>query len=521
MCQIISFVTYGSNTQTENYLREQKELIKFSLMKKGGESFSFFAVNEYDPENYILIYCDDIKHYDLKYEEFCKQVAAASNTVSQSDSGINSIPWAFVFFSRQAPEMELENNDTKAAPYMVDDKLVWMHGTIANVPQIEKIINKQIKVDSEALAYASLLADKCNMKIEGVYFGLVFDLKMFKKRMSEDEIHIIPTNVNEFFELIYNGIGLWLYRDVENDWVDTWYTTDSSIDNDTTSHLEKIGECELFIPDYQQHKKTKDIIYVSYSGGMDITLSVYAFLKDSIGKVYGNLSCDHLITHTNKEVKLIYFDYGARARKQEIRALDKFYEFLKKEFPQIKFTVEIYDVREIFNQLSNFSKYESKLMKEDSHGEKAETESNLAYVPYRNTEFGLILGAMIDRDLETDKTFIPYVLFGLNLTELGIYVDNTEIWLESMVRIIEYGGKSYKKVNGLAPFINVTKTNMIAFMIKKYGYAKTKELLDIAFSCYYPDENGEPCGKCGSCILREKAIERALKRLKKETLEKG
>jgi 7-cyano-7-deazaguanine synthase len=147
-------------------------------------------------------------------------------------------------------------------------------------------------------------------------------------------------------------------------------------------------------------------------------------------------------------------------------------------------------------------------MSEDSSGDEAETEAPLAYVPYRNTLFATMLGALADEKIENSE--LVEFLFGMNLTEMGVYVDNTNAWLESVRAMITYGGKKYKETIVSAPFINFTKTNMLKFIIEKFGVGKAMSLMNIAFSCYYPDENGEPCGKCGSCILRQKAWERAI-----------
>ena len=48
---------------------------------------------------------------------------------------------------------------------------------------------------------------------------------------------------------------------------------------------------------------------------------------------------------------------------------------------------------------------------------------------------------------------------------------------------------------------------MLELFASKYSEIKLFELLKVSFSCYFPQDN-LPCGKCGSCLLREKAIQK-------------
>jgi 7-cyano-7-deazaguanine synthase in queuosine biosynthesis len=41
-----------------------------------------------------------------------------------------------------------------------------------------------------------------------------------------------------------------------------------------------------------------------------------------------------------------------------------------------------------------------------------------------------------------------------------------------------------------------------------FGINILEKLLNLSKSCYYPNEDGSTCGKCGSCILREKALQK-------------
>ena len=496
MCQILQTQIKLEKKTINNILNEHKFNILYLLNQKGGEEYSFTYF--FDNSNYNVVY-SDASTVSSAFDNFIQELRDLANRFPKRYVKI-------VFFSRQAPEMESQEGFIKPAPYLVNNKLVWMHGTVSNQNEIEQFLNKKFNVDSEVFGHWSQLLEN-NIFIKGVYTTYYIDTESCGD------------------DWLYNGIGLW--HTVENrvayyEWRGT--TPDLSIITGYRYGEEACYEDE--VPYYMnKNQDFKNRFYVSFSGGMDVVMSTYAFISDTVTRVSGSIeqvklfdSYDQVPSILDKsEFVLVYFNYGARARDYEIAAMKKFANFIDQKFPNIKIEHKIIDVKSFFNELSKINELESKLMNPEASGEVAETEDNLAYVPYRNTQFGILLGALIDRDLEKEL-FNPYVIYGLNLTEMGVYVDNTEVWLKSVQRAIRYGGKNYKKVDIIAPFVDTTKTNMLAFMIETYGYDTTKELLDIAFSCYYPKENGEPCGECGSCILRQKALKRANNKIKRKRI---
>jgi len=141
-----------------------------------------------------------------------------------------------------------------------------------------------------------------------------------------------------------------------------------------------------------------------------------------------------------------------------------------------------------------------------------EAENNSAYVPYRNTLFMSSIGAIIDQDIENKKinnsVFLNKekieIIIGLNLSEGQVYLDNGIVWKEQIQQVISYGGKYFKNIKIEAPYVHKTKINMLKSFKKEFGEEILKEVLKIAFSCYFP-KDGKPCGECGSCKLRMKA----------------
>ena len=253
---------------------------------------------------------------------------------------------------------------------------------------------------------------------------------------------------------------------------------------------------------YEQRDKVKFFnrrysnLVVSFSGGMDISLST---VKEIIDKI------KHQEAYEN--IYLLYFDFGARAREQEIKTLDKMKNLIediyKKLLIEVNVETKVLDVRGMFKDISMIYNRNIKLLDENSKGDIKESESTLAYVPFRNTIFVELMGAFAEGKNLNNVKF----LLGLNLSEGMIYGDNSEIWLDKINHLIKRAGREYHPGwEVISPYYNRTKTNMIKDFKKEFNEDSLSEVLDISYSCYYPKEDGSPCGECGSCILRDKAI---------------
>jgi 7-cyano-7-deazaguanine synthase len=143
----------------------------------------------------------------------------------------------------------------------------------------------------------------------------------------------------------------------------------------------------------------------------------------------------------------------------------------------------------------------------ESSAEFEETESPLSYVPYRNTQFAILLASRAEA-LQLKNVDL---LFGLNLSEGMVFMDNSEGWIESISNVVKFGGKDFTYTGTydvISPYFPKTKTNMLKEFKETFGIALLEQLLSLSKSCYYPKSDGSPCGECGSCILREKAVEK-------------
>jgi len=435
MCQIIELK--NTNSKIISYLIENKERLKKSLDFKGGEGYSFTFFNNKNSDYFSIKALD----FNDGWQETIK------NLISWNDDYVIGI-----LFSRQRPEME--NSNVELPPYWNKDQteFVWMHGTISNVEELEKKYNKKVNVDSEVLLFAD------EKEIKGNYSAII--VKQY--------------DTGQFSSIrIDKGLGFYNY-----------YNEDVII-NTTDPDYPYRG--------YPQIINFGDNLVVSYSGGMDITMSLIHQIKlkkDITGEEYDN-------------IYLLYFDYGARAKEKEIESLFKMKEYLRKNCSS-NIEAKVLKVNGIIQDISMIYQRDIKLINKDSKADSREAESTLAYIPFRNTFFAELMATFAEgRELEKVD-----FLFGLNLSEGMVYLDNAEVWLKNINKLIKRAGKNfYPRWHVRAPFYNRTKINMLKDMIKEFGEDKINELLDISYSCYYPKENGEACGECGSCLLRKKALE--------------
>jgi 7-cyano-7-deazaguanine synthase in queuosine biosynthesis len=447
MCQIIYLREKEKNSLIK-FLLNEKERLKNSLNFKGGEGYSFFLYERINSSKKYRFTKISSLNFEDGFQDILKKLI--------NNTGPKVTSRRLVLFSRQRPEIEKEN--VPLPPYFNEDetKAVWMHGTIQNVEELEKKYGFKVDVDTEVLIQG---IDR--NEIKGNYSALVALLDR-----------------NDF--LIYdNGLGWYAF---EKEKVEIITTDPGFYDNDL--HLNE-SDPEV------------DTLIVSYSGGMDVAVSTMYEIKKRIKN--GN---------PFKNIYLVYFDYGARARKQEIEASRKMIEKLKYIYKAFDIDavieLEIINIKPMMQNIAAIFNKEIKLIDKNAEADSREAESTLAYIPMRNTIFIELLGAFAEGRNITRANF----LLGLNLSEGMVYLDNSEAWLLEINELIKRCGKEYyPHWRVFAPFYNKTKINMLKEFKKEFGDHNLKEVLDIAFSCYYPRKDGSPCGKCGSCLLRQKAEE--------------
>jgi len=456
MCQILY-----SNDQIKNImdLLSNKKLLEYELNKKGGDGYSFTLLwlgNPYSSYKSIISKGESFEDtYNDFFDKIFEELKKQSLFLFQKCH--------LVLFSRQKPEMEKSGLETMP-PFINEHDWYWVHGTISNDKEVEKKLNKELTVDTEAIMFHSDLPENF---IKGLYTYL----------------EIFP-DFDEY-NIVNKGMGLWKHEH-ENLKI---YSMDPQFNFKDGVFIKTEAHCDRPSDVYKN-------IYISFSGGMDISLSAYKVI-DEIEKHISLIFNEDAI-----KINFIYFDYGNNSTQEEIAATEKFIELVKKDFPDYQYSFRIIDVKNIINGLASILDTNLKLTDKSSKGDERETEENLSYIPFRNSIFAEIIKSIAEKD----GVSLGLIVFGLNLSEGQVFGDNNSAWMDNMENVLNHGGKFFTGFGMKAPYINRTKTNMIKEFVKEFGKNKFYEILNLSFSCYYP-KNGEPCGECGSCILRKKALE--------------
>jgi len=383
MCQIIT--TNNTVENIFNVLLKKEKYLKKLLLNKGGDyhSCTFLWKIPGDTSPHTFIYKTD--NIDKLFQEL--KLFLINNIYKLLDLYDDAI---LVLFSRQTPEMEGMDLEKSTPPFYNNNKYYWVHGTINNDKEIEKMVNDKFVVDTESIKYEKEIGID---QYSGLFTMVGVDV--FNSLIMEIEDH---------------GMGYYKTYYMDSD----WYAM-TPIDFNTKPRC----------------KSYNNKIYVSYSGGMDITLSVYKYLKD-LEKTYTK----------NIELKLFYFQYGSNAEDEEIKSGIRFKNYLRKEFDQ-KFLksidYKIIDVTDIITAMGKLYGGNLSLLDKLAKGSERETEENLSYIPYRNSLFVEILGNEMDKNNEAAD-----IIFGLNLSEGMVFGDNHMVWLEGAEKVLKYGGKKFK-----------------------------------------------------------------------------
>ncbi len=207
---------------------------------------------------------------------------------------------------------------------------------------------------------------------------------------------------------------------------------------------------------------------VLFSGGLDSTTLLY------------------YARNKGYKVQCLIFDYGQRHRK-EIKKAIEMAQHLKCPYHVIKFSLPW--------------KGSSLIGKESpipAHKTINSTKIPSTYVPARNIIF-LSFAASFAEAIQSRVIFI-----GANAIDYSGYPDCRPNFMEAYQTALEQGlktGVKGKAIKIKTPLINKTKAQII-----KMGM-KMKVPYHLTWSCYAG--NKRPCGKCDSCVLRQKGFESA------------
>lgn len=207
-------------------------------------------------------------------------------------------------------------------------------------------------------------------------------------------------------------------------------------------------------------------------------------MKDSVIIYSGGMDSTTLLHQEKERIALaISFDYGSNHNAREIECA--------------KWQCELLGIEHIVIPLKFMGEYfESSLLSGSEaipEGHYADENMKSTVVPFRN---GIMLSVACGM---AESRGLKHVMMANHGGDHAIYPDCRGGFVEAMSRAMEEG--TYDHVDIIAPFTGITK-NEIAVIGKKLGvdYSHT-------YSCY--KGGAEHCGKCGTCVERQEALDYA------------
>lgn len=210
---------------------------------------------------------------------------------------------------------------------------------------------------------------------------------------------------------------------------------------------------------------------VLFSGGLDSTVCLYQVLK------------------RKKKPIALSFDYSQRHR-VELKKAAEITSKLGVEHRIIRLDTEVF-------LGSSLTEKKIKVPK----GSVSKGSIPNTYVPGRNMLF-LAFAVSVAEGRGCREIYI-----GVNALDYSGYPDCRPEFISAFQSAADIGtkaGNSGRKIKIITPLLEMTKKEII-LLGKKLNVP-----FEMTHSCYDPDRKGRPCGKCESCLLREKGFKEAL-----------
>lgn len=224
---------------------------------------------------------------------------------------------------------------------------------------------------------------------------------------------------------------------------------------------------------------------ISLSGGMDSTSLALEMLSQGY------------------EIRAYSFNYGQK-HAIELDLVKKNVEYLQSlGFP---ITHQIIDLRDAFSDsASSLHQGGDKIPEGDYRDESMKS----TVVENRNIIFSsIVYGKALGWANKTQDNVL--ITLGLHAGDHTIYPDCRPESQELAKELFKISNWGSERVDYVAPFIHIDKGDVLKHGIeacKKLG-VDWKVIYANTISCYTPNEKGESCGKCGTCVERLEAFEK-------------
>lgn len=136
-------------------------------------------------------------------------------------------------------------------------------------------------------------------------------------------------------------------------------------------------------------------------------------------------------------------------------------------------------------------------------GHYAEENMKATVVPNRNAIFSsMVYGYALS--LSTELNQDTFISLGIHAGDHAIYPDCRQEFRDAINHAFQIGNWGSERVDYYTPYLNGDKFTILGDA--KINCSKLGLDFDVIFAntntCYNPNENGESCGKCGSCQER-------------------
>ncbi len=475
MCSIIGFTGKAQNIRQQimpgrpdNYISFFRKL----LDQKGSGEYVILMKTEHGMISEITS-LDEIPNDGRTFSIFEELISRFYNILYSLDSNVKC---DVLMFRRMAPEME-DKQSLIMQPYYNKDlnQLIAVHGTIPKAEQLKDVV-----VDTDIFATGDFTENIDYVEYVGGKIAVIM--------IDDGDVYTYE-----------NGLGMFSY------YLNSELTIYTNIHLDGYNNLREtsVENSSIGTENQRLQMNSKEIVSL-FSSGLDITCSTYKAIDKAMQENYDTM------------VHLWYFDWGTNASKQEIENGKQFAKIIEEKYQEcenfggIQHTV--IKVKKMFQNVLDACDVEVRLSNKNAKGKgKVEAEGDISYVPFRNTLL-LTLAAAKAEQLFPNQN-VDFIL-GANLSEGMIYLDNSETFVRAMNDVVKVGGQKCYGFDVIAPFVNKTKTEMLKeFVIEMVpeGNLELSRDFSSVFSCYFPTKKGKECGKCGSCLLKQKAFQRALK----------
>ena len=218
-------------------------------------------------------------------------------------------------------------------------------------------------------------------------------------------------------------------------------------------------------------------------------------LKRAVCLLSGGLdsaTCLAIARREGYECYCLSFDYGQRHR-VELKAAEQIAADLNAaEHRTVKIDLRVFGGSALTGDVA---------VPKDRNAREMESEIPVTYVPARNTIFLSFSLAYAEVKNASD------IFIGVNAIDYSGYPDCRPEFIQAFEAMANLGTKAgvegRNRIRIRTPLQELTKAGIVR---------KASDLgvdLSLTRSCYDPDEEGRPCGRCDSCLLRAKGFEEA------------